>query len=111
LDVLHDDRDARGGEKFATMDLIGLPWQATVGPNASSRAIVRRERKFTATRVEISLGRHLVALIALPVLALVAGDAAILSVLSVGVGAGVLVASGTARRPRFARARRHGSAQ
>ena len=27
VDVLHDDRDERPGAKFATLDLIGLPWQ------------------------------------------------------------------------------------
>jgi prolyl-tRNA synthetase len=32
LSVLYDDRDERAGAKFATMDLIGLPWRVTVGP-------------------------------------------------------------------------------
>ncbi len=32
LDPLYDDRDERAGAKFATMDLIGLPWRLTVGP-------------------------------------------------------------------------------
>ena len=32
FDVLYDDRDERAGAKFATMDLIGLPWRITVGP-------------------------------------------------------------------------------
>jgi prolyl-tRNA synthetase len=32
LEPLYDDRDARAGEKFATMDLIGLPWRIAVGP-------------------------------------------------------------------------------
>jgi prolyl-tRNA synthetase len=32
LDVLYDDRDERAGAKFATMELIGLPWRVTVGP-------------------------------------------------------------------------------
>jgi prolyl-tRNA synthetase len=32
LEALYDDRDARAGEKFAAMDLIGLPWRITVGP-------------------------------------------------------------------------------
>ena len=30
--MLYDDRDERAGAKFATMDLIGLPWQVIVGP-------------------------------------------------------------------------------
>src|SRR5690606_31481646 len=32
LDVLYADTDQRPGAKFATADLIGLPWQAIVGP-------------------------------------------------------------------------------
>jgi len=32
LEPLYDDRDERAGAKFATMDLIGLPWRITVGP-------------------------------------------------------------------------------
>ena len=32
LDPLYDDREERAGAKFATMDLIGLPWRLTVGP-------------------------------------------------------------------------------
>ena len=32
LDPLYDDRDERAGAKFATMDLIGLPWRITAGP-------------------------------------------------------------------------------
>ena len=32
VDVLYDDTPARPGEKFARMDLIGLPYQITIGP-------------------------------------------------------------------------------
>ena len=32
LSALYDDRDERAGAKFATMDLIGLPWRVTAGP-------------------------------------------------------------------------------
>jgi prolyl-tRNA synthetase len=34
LDVLYDDRDERPGAKFATADLIGVPWQIMVGPRS-----------------------------------------------------------------------------
>ena len=37
LDPLYDDRDERAGAKFATMDLIGLPWRITVGPRGLAR--------------------------------------------------------------------------
>ena len=30
--MLYDDRDERAGAKFATMDLIGIPYQLIVGP-------------------------------------------------------------------------------
>jgi prolyl-tRNA synthetase len=39
-DVLYDDTDARGGAKFATMDLIGLPWQLIVGPKGIAEGVV-----------------------------------------------------------------------
>ncbi len=32
IDVLYDDRDERAGAKFATSDLIGIPFQLIVGP-------------------------------------------------------------------------------
>ena len=35
LDVLYDNRDERAGAKFSDMDLIGLPWQAAIGPRGA----------------------------------------------------------------------------
>jgi prolyl-tRNA synthetase len=35
LEPLYDDRDERAGAKFATMDLIGLPWRITVTPGTA----------------------------------------------------------------------------
>ena len=32
IEVLYDDRDERAGTKFATMDLIGIPYQLIIGP-------------------------------------------------------------------------------
>ena len=32
IDVLYDDRDERAGAKFATMDIIGIPYQLIIGP-------------------------------------------------------------------------------
>jgi prolyl-tRNA synthetase len=32
IDVLYDDRDAPAGQKFANADLIGIPYQAIIGP-------------------------------------------------------------------------------
>ncbi|WP_413876415.1 proline--tRNA ligase [Albidovulum sp.] len=40
LEPLYDDRDERAGAKFATMDLIGLPWRITVGPRGLAAGTV-----------------------------------------------------------------------
>ena len=40
LEPLYDDRDERAGAKFATMDLIGLPWRITVGPRGLKNGVV-----------------------------------------------------------------------
>ena len=40
LEPLYDDRPERAGTKFATMDLIGLPWRITVGPRDLRKGVV-----------------------------------------------------------------------
>ena len=50
LDPLYDDRDERAGAKFATMDLIGLPWRITVGP----RGLAAGKVELTSRRTGIS---------------------------------------------------------
>lgn len=40
LEPLYDDRKGRAGGKFATMDLIGLPWRITVGPRGLKQGVV-----------------------------------------------------------------------
>ena len=40
LDPLYDDRKGGAGMKFATMDLIGLPWRITVGPRGLKNGVV-----------------------------------------------------------------------
>jgi prolyl-tRNA synthetase len=40
LEPLYDDRNDRAGAKFATMDLIGLPWRITVGPRGLKNGVV-----------------------------------------------------------------------
>jgi prolyl-tRNA synthetase len=54
VDTLYDDRDERGGAKFATMDLIGLPWQLIVGPKGLERGVVELKRRATGEREELS---------------------------------------------------------
>jgi prolyl-tRNA synthetase len=55
VETLYDDRDERGGAKFATMDLIGLPWQLIVGPKGLERGMVELKRRATGEREELSL--------------------------------------------------------
>ena len=40
IDVLYDDTDERAGGKFATMDLIGLPFQLVVGPKSLKDGVI-----------------------------------------------------------------------
>ncbi|MBT9287857.1 proline--tRNA ligase [Prosthecodimorpha staleyi] len=49
-DVLYDDTDGRPGAKFATMDLIGLPWQLIVGPKGLNDGLVELKRRATGER-------------------------------------------------------------
>jgi prolyl-tRNA synthetase len=50
ISVLYDDLDQRAGAKFATMDLIGLPWQVIVGPKGLERGEVELKRRATGER-------------------------------------------------------------
>ena len=54
LEPLYDDRDARAGEKFATMDLIGLPWRITVGPRGLKNGVVELTNRRTGESEELS---------------------------------------------------------
>ncbi|HRK43852.1 MAG TPA: proline--tRNA ligase [Gemmobacter sp.] len=54
LDPLYDDRDERAGAKFATMDLIGLPWRITVGPKGLGRGMVELTSRRSGETVEMS---------------------------------------------------------
>ena len=55
VETLYDDRDERGGAKFATMDLVGLPWQLVVGPKGLEKGVVELKRRETGEREELSL--------------------------------------------------------
>ncbi len=54
-DVLYDDRDERAGAKFATMDLIGLPWQAIMGPRGLKNGVIELKHRATGEREELSI--------------------------------------------------------
>ena len=55
LDVLLDDTDERAGGKFATMDLIGLPYQLIVGPKGVKAGEVEIKVRKTGARETLSL--------------------------------------------------------
>ena len=49
-DVLYDDTDNRAGAKFATMDLIGLPWQIIAGPRGVAEGRIEIKRRADGLR-------------------------------------------------------------
>nr|MCU0819433.1 proline--tRNA ligase [Beijerinckiaceae bacterium] len=52
--ALIDDTDERPGAKFATADLIGLPWQVIVGPKSLAEGKVELKRRATGERVLVT---------------------------------------------------------
>ncbi|WP_111430894.1 proline--tRNA ligase [Rhodobacteraceae bacterium DSL-40] len=54
LDPLYDDRSERAGAKFATLDLIGLPWRITVGPRGLANGVVELTSRRTGESEEMS---------------------------------------------------------
>jgi len=54
LEPLYDDRKERAGAKFATMDLIGLPWRITVGPRGLKAGVVELTSRKTGESQELS---------------------------------------------------------
>ena len=53
VDPLYDDRDDRGGVKFGRMDLIGLPYQITVGPRGLKNGVVEVKDRATGEKSEM----------------------------------------------------------
>jgi prolyl-tRNA synthetase len=56
IDTLYDDRDDRPGAKFATADLIGIPWQILVGPRGLAEGKVEVKRRADGDRELMSPG-------------------------------------------------------
>ena len=54
-EVLYDDTDDRAGAKFARMDLIGLPWQTTVGPRGLAEGKVEVKNRKTGEKHEAKI--------------------------------------------------------
>ncbi|MCR9078210.1 MAG: proline--tRNA ligase [Hyphomonadaceae bacterium] len=54
-DPLYDETADRAGPKFARMELIGLPWQITVGPRGVKSGTVELKRRATGEKEDLSL--------------------------------------------------------
>ena len=50
VEVLYDDRDERAGGKFATADLIGIPWQVMIGPKGLAAGQVEVKSRADGSR-------------------------------------------------------------
>ena len=61
VDVLLDDTEGRAGGKFATLDLIGLPWQMIVGPRGVKSEVVEVKERRTGQRQELSVDAAIMA--------------------------------------------------
>ena len=48
--MLYDDLDQRPGAKFATADLIGIPWQILVGPKGLAEGKVELKKRADGSR-------------------------------------------------------------
>ena len=56
---LLDDTDERPGGKFATMDLIGVPWQLIIGPKGLKDGVVELKRRADGERQTLPLAEAL----------------------------------------------------
>jgi prolyl-tRNA synthetase len=54
VDVLYIDSEERPGAKFATADLIGVPWQILVGPKGLAEGKVELKRRADGSRELLS---------------------------------------------------------
>ncbi len=54
-DVLYDDTDERPGAKFATHDLVGIPWQIIAGPRGLEKGVIEVKHRATGKREELSV--------------------------------------------------------
>jgi prolyl-tRNA synthetase len=59
ISVLYDDRKESPGSKFATMDLIGLPWQVAIGPKGLEAGNAEVKNRKTGEKIEVPLAQVL----------------------------------------------------
>ena len=55
IEVLYDDLEQRPGAKFATADLVGIPWQVLIGPRGLAEGKVEIKRRADGSRDLLSL--------------------------------------------------------
>ena len=55
LDMLYDDRDQPAGSKFATADLVGIPYQIILGPRGLKSGEVEIKRRKSGERETLPL--------------------------------------------------------
>lgn len=56
IEVLYDDRDERPGGKFKDADLMGIPWQVSIGKKSLENGVCEVTCRKTGEREEIPLG-------------------------------------------------------
>lgn len=56
VEVLYDDTADSAGKKFASMDLIGLPWQLAIGPRGVQDGTVEVKNRKTGEKEDLSVG-------------------------------------------------------
>ena len=54
VDVLYDDTEQRPGAKFATADLIGVPWQVLIGPKGLAAGTLEVKKRADGSRENLS---------------------------------------------------------
>ncbi len=65
VETLYDDSNERAGGKFGRMDLIGLPWQLTVGPRGIKDGTVELKNRKTGEKTTLTTEQALEKLIQL----------------------------------------------
>lgn len=55
VDVLYDDTEGSVGSKFATQDLIGTPWQVSIGPRSIVNGMAELKERKTGEKIELSI--------------------------------------------------------
>jgi len=59
LEVIYDDTRESAGSKFATQDLIGTPWQISIGPRGAASGTVELKERKTGVKEELSMEQAL----------------------------------------------------